>query len=249
LSDTKSIVVAVSGGVALLTLDRPQRRNAMSRALVDELIVGLSRLNSDPTVRAIVLTGREAGFCAGSDLVELASATHEDRISFEAASGRAARMLGQISKPTIAAVHGFAIGGGLTLAASCDLVVAEPAAKWSLPETAIGLFPAWGLNAVEARIGRPATRRLCWGVNTLGGEEAYRLGLVDILAPPTQATDAAMSFARQLAALPADQCAAVKEYFSVDASGEAADVLANRLFARVSSSGAAEASFARFRAR
>ncbi len=134
------------GPTAVLTLNRPAQRNAMSSELVEALIADVARLDADLDVR--VLTGAGRGFCAGSDLAQLGDMSAEARLHFEAASGRLARMFAQLSKPVLAAVHGFAIGGGLTLAAACDVVVADAASKWSLLEAPIGLFPTWGLSAV-----------------------------------------------------------------------------------------------------
>ncbi len=241
------VEVVRHGATAVLTLNRPAQRNAMSSELVEALIADIARLEADLDVRVLVLTGAGRGFCAGSDLAQLAGMSAEGRLHFEAASGRLARMFAQLSKPVLAAVHGFAIGGGLTLAAACDVVVADAASKWSLPEAPIGLFPAWGLGVVVERIGRPAARRLSWGVDTLSGEAAYRIGLVDQLADEPLAE--ALALAERLAALPASQAASVKEYFAVEATGEVGDALANRLFARAALSDEAVASFAKFAAK
>ena len=143
-------------GVALLTMNRPAQRNAMSAELVQGLIEAFTALDTDPEVRVVILTGAGNGFCAGSDLAGLAGMDAAGRQNFEAASGWLARLISALSKPVVAAVDGFAIGGGLTLATACDLVVSQRSAKWSLPEVPIGLFPAWGMAPVVDRVGRPA---------------------------------------------------------------------------------------------
>jgi enoyl-CoA hydratase/carnithine racemase len=171
-----------------------------------------------------------------------------ERSAFEAESGRLARLLGSLSKPVVAAVKGFAIGGGLTLATACDMVVTEAGARWSLPETPIGLFPAWGLASVVERVGKSAARRLAFGIDTLTGVEAHRIGLADHLAE-TEVLDAGLEIARKLAALPPVSAACVKDYFFADARGEEADKLANRLFMRTTTTTAAEASFRKFAAK
>jgi len=227
--------------VRLLTLDRPDSRNAMSRALVDQCLDWLDRAAADEGIGAIVIRGAGRGFCAGSDLAGLAAMDDAARSAFEADSGRLARAMIAHPKPIVAAVHGFAIGGGLTLAAACDVVVSSADAKWGLPEVPIGLFPAWGLEAVTLRVGRVAARRLNFGIDMLDGTRAAAIGLADAVADDPLAE--AIAVARRLATLPARQSAAVKRYFAEDRTGEAADAEANALFMTACATPEAAASF------
>lgn len=238
------VLLASNGPVATVTLNRAAQRNAMSGALVTALIDIVARLDSDPDVRAILVQGTGNGFCAGSDLSGLAAMTAAERRMFEEMSGRVARMFGQCRKPVIAAAHGFAIGGGLTLAAACDIVVTNPESRWSLPEVPVGLFPAWGIAAVAARIGMPTARRLCFGVEQWNGRQAREAGLADILADDVPG--AAKEAAEKLAALPSRQTEAVKRYFSIHACDEAADDRANRLFMEMTDTAEAASTFVRF---
>ncbi|WP_223569774.1 enoyl-CoA hydratase/isomerase family protein [Pseudomonas sp. BF-R-26] len=243
----KPVLRQRQGEIEILTLNRPMQRNAMSSALVASLTEALADINEDASVGAILLVGEGRGFCAGSDLGGLTSMTPAQRRSFEAESGRLARMIGQCAKPVVSAVHGFAVGGGLTLATSCDIVVTDAASRWSLPEVPIGLFPAWGLASVGSRIGMPAARRLSWGIETLTGAEAHRLGLADILVDSaSEVRDTALKIASQLAALPRRQSEAVKRYFASQCADEGADIAANSLFMEMTSSPEAQASFIRF---
>lgn len=243
LSDFPAITVA-SGqdGILTVTLQRPDSRNAMSHDLVESLLDLLGQEEAREA-GAIVLNGSGRGFCAGSDLVGLAALDEAGRRSFEAASGLLARQMVAHPRPIIAAVHGFAIGGGLTLAAACDIVVTTAAAKWSLPEVPIGLFPAWGLEAIEHRTGRARARRLCFGFDTIDGATAAAWGLADIVAEDP--LESAIQLARRLGGMPASQVAAVKEYFSDTHTGAEADERANRLFIDACATEAAVASFAR----
>lgn len=234
---------AEPGGVLAITLERASSRNAMTPRMVAEI---LSILGSDDAGRAgaILLSGEGRGFCAGSDLAELAAMTADERSRFEADCGTLARRIVAYSRPVVCAVHGFAIGGGLTLAAACDIVVSSPDAKWSLPEVPIGLFPAWGLEGVTTRAGIVATRRLSFGIDILSGADAHACGLVDQLADDP--VPAARDIAAQLAGLPHAQCGFVKEYFAVPRRGEEADRHANRLFTVSCATDDAKASFKRF---
>ncbi|UZW57461.1 enoyl-CoA hydratase/isomerase family protein [Sphingobium sp. JS3065] len=232
------------GAVLTIFLDRPEQRNAMSDAVVSSLIETVRDADHDDDLGAIILTGTGRGFCAGSDLTGLAAMSPADRQRFEADSGQVARMIGQSAKPVIAAVHGFAIGGGLTLAASCDIVITDAAAKWSMPEVPIGLFPAWGIGAIISRIGVPAARRLCWGIDTLSGTEAQACGLADLVED--RPLEAAIVLAERLAALPRWQAGAVKTFFSSFVPEERLDIEANRLFLNATTSPVAEKSFTRF---
>jgi enoyl-CoA hydratase/carnithine racemase len=241
------INVEIKDGVAWVEMNRPAQRNAMSAALVAGLIEIFTQLGGDPAVRAMVLAGAGRGFCAGSDLAGLAAMEEAGRRQFEAESGRLARLLGTLTQPVIAAVDGFAIGGGMTLATSCDLIVSDATAKWALPEVPIGLFPAWGIASVVHRVGRPVAKRLSWGIETLSGTEAYDIGLVDYLVD-ANARAKAGEIAGKLAALPATQAGFVKEYFAATraAGDEEADGAANSLFLRAASTAEAAASFEKF---
>lgn len=232
--------------ILCVTLERPVQRNAMSARMVAEL---LALLESRVAVEAgaIVLCGEGRGFCAGSDLGELATMDAHDRSRFEADCGRIARAMMAFPRPLVAGVHGFAIGGGLTLAAACDIVISAPDVRWSLPEVPIGLFPAWGLDGVTRRVGQPRARRLAWGIDMLDGASAMCWGLADEIADDP--VGVALERARQLSALPHAQVGQVKRYFSVERTGEEADALANALFLSACDSDTAKANFEARRAK
>ncbi|MEJ7935276.1 enoyl-CoA hydratase/isomerase family protein [Sphingobium sp. AN558] len=249
-SDRPDILIEsdpVAPAIRHLRLNRPSARNAMSARLVQDCIDWFEAARHDPSIGAVILSGAGKGFCAGSDLAGLAAMDDMERSAFEEASGRLARMIPAFPRPVIAAVHGFAIGGGLTLAAACDIVITAPDARWSLPEVPIGLFPAWGLDAVEQRVGRPAARRLSWGIDSLDGQAAAAMGLADQVAQDVAGE--ATALARRLAALPRAQVAAVKDYFAAHRIGAAADQAANALFMAACATDTAQASFARFGAK
>jgi enoyl-CoA hydratase/carnithine racemase len=225
--------VSNRGRIGVVSLNRPERRNAMDYDLVNALVEAVRRLDTDPLIAAIVLRGEAPGFCAGSDLKFIGRLSLEDISRFEAETGDMARLLGCLRKPVIASVDGFALGGGLILAASCDLVVSAGAARWHLPEVPIGWLTPWGLGALISRVGAVSARKLCFGSEEFDGYEAKRLGVVDHLAERGHADDVAMALADRLAVLPAAAVVATKRFFMPDIVGgaEALDVRANEAFA------------------
>ncbi|GAA2212394.1 enoyl-CoA hydratase-related protein [Nonomuraea monospora] len=244
-------------GVAVLRLDRPRVRNALGGELVAALGAVLAELDDDPGVRVAVLTGTPPGFCAGSDLKELSrlngagsggGAGREAMVRHEAATGRLARQIQHLGIPVIAAVEGFAMGGGFLLATSCDIVVTAGDARWHLPEVQLGWVPPWGVQSLVARVGPVTARRLVWGERPLTGGEVYALGAADELAVPGEALERALEVAGGLARLPAHAVASAKRALA-DAVGERAETLDARtawMFGADCGSEAARRSLARF---
>jgi enoyl-CoA hydratase/carnithine racemase len=243
--------VSTRGRVGIVSLNRPERRNAMDRDLVAALVQALRRLNADRDIAAIVLKGEAPGFCAGSDLKFIGRLSLEDTCRFEADTGDMARLVGFLRKPVVASVEGFALGGGFILAVSCDLVVSSDTARWHLPEVPIGWLTPWGLNALVSRVGAVAARKLCFASEAFDGREAKRLGLVDHLAAPDRADEIAMTLAERLALLPAAAAAATKRFFMPDILGKAEvlDVQANEMFADNCNHPVARATLERFGSR
>lgn len=235
----------VSEGVAELTLDRPERRNAIGAADIAQIIQLLPELEA---ARAIVLSGAPPSFCAGSDLKELGALDVAGMVVHESATATMARQLGLITTPVVAAVEGYALGGGFILAASCDLVVTAETAKWRLPEVPNGWLPPWGLKALCNRTGPVTARRLTWGFETLDGSEALRLGVADYCVPEGGALARARDLAAQLAALPEAAVRSTKAFFQNALMDEAEiwDAEASRYFARDCASPEAQKTLARF---
>lgn len=234
--------------VALLTIDRPQRRNALGSELVAQLRAALAEPDHDPAIGAVVLAGSPPGFCAGSDLKELGAMNMREMCVHEADTAAFARSIGLLSKPVIAAVEGFALGGGFALATSCDLVVTTPSCRWHMPEVTIGWIPPWGLEFLVARCGPVAARRLTWGSEPLDGAEAHRLGVADYLVADASATAEAVVLARRIAALPAPAVAATKRYFThaIAPGAELRDAEATLLFAENCTHEVAKATLKKF---
>lgn len=220
------------GRVAVLSINRPTRRNALGDDLVARMRRVFHELDADDGIGAVVLTGEAPGFCAGSDLKELGSMSLDEMCAHEARTASFCRELGMLRKPVIAAVEGFALGGGFVLAASCDVVVTARSTRWNLPEVEIGWIPPWGIETLVSRVGRAQARQLVWGGTPFHGEEALRLGLADHLAGDGAALERAVEVAASYARLPQEAIAATKLYFASHGApnGESGDLLASHFF-------------------
>ncbi|TAN27768.1 MAG: enoyl-CoA hydratase/isomerase family protein [Castellaniella sp.] len=219
--------------VAILTLDRPERRNALGSELLSGLTATLAQLSNETAVRAIVIQGAGKGFCAGADLKEFSGDDRDAVSRLNLEMGAFVRSIPLMSKPVVAAVDGFALGGGLMLAISCDLVVTSPQARWGLPEVSLGWLPGFGLSTLVDRVGLVRARRIAFGAEPFDGTEAVAIGLADILSNGQPVLDKALCHAQKLAALPTRAVGSVKHYFSLmTRNAEVMDVLANRVYAQ-----------------
>ena len=204
--------------VALLTLDRPAAMNALSFALVAELGEILAVLDGDDTCRAIVITGAgDRAFAAGADIRELAG---ESPGSLHDADPFAVLdRIGEMRTPVIAAVRGFALGGGCELAMACDMVVAGDNAQLGQPEIRIGVIPgAGGTQRLTRAIGRARAMEMILTGRRIGAAEAEGMGLVTMVVPAAETVERALELAGRIAAMPPRAVAAAKA--SVNAAQE-----------------------------
>ena len=187
--------------VAELVLDRPEALNALSTAMAHELAAACAALAADRAVRVVVLTSASAkAFCVGADLKERNGYSDADlmrqRPAFRAAFGGVL----DLPVPTVAAVHGFALGGGYELALSCDLVVADETAVVGLPEVSVGVIPGGGgTQLLPRRVGYARAAELIFTARRVGATEALAIGLVDRLVPPGEDRTAALALAAEIA--------------------------------------------------
>ncbi|MDB6180406.1 enoyl-CoA hydratase/isomerase family protein [Paracoccus fistulariae] len=188
-------------GVLVVTISDPARRNPVGHAVRQELLAALSEAEADQAVRAVVLTGAEGQFSAGGDIRDQQSrsiAQHRDRMAV--IRDLVLRMV-RYSKPLVAAVEGWAAGGGFSLALACPTVVASRQARFVAGFTRIGLIPDMGLLAtLPARIGPARARRVMLTNQVIEAPEALDMGMVDLLADPGQALEMAVSTAAEEAA-------------------------------------------------
>src|SRR3954470_13765640 len=169
--------------VAILTIDRSNRRNALGTELMRDFGEAFAELDHNDGVAAVVLSATAPGFCAGSDLKELETMNIAQMCKHEAETARVVRAIGFMEKPVVAAVSGFALGGGVGLAVGCDLIVTHPECRWHTPEVPNGWLPPWALASLAVRVGPVAARRLVWASEPITGAEAYELKLADYLVP------------------------------------------------------------------
>jgi enoyl-CoA hydratase len=195
-----SVAVARDGAVAVVTIDRQEALNALDVGTLTELRDRLSEVAGDAEVRAVVLTGAgEKAFVAGADIKYMSGLDPEGAKAWGALGHEAARLLETMPKPTIAAVNGFALGGGCELALACDLRIASARAKLGQPEINLGIVPGWGGTQRLARVcGIGVAKELIYTGRNVDAEEALRIGLVNGIADPV--LEHALEAARGLAA-------------------------------------------------
>ena len=206
----ENILVEQRGKVGLITLNRPKALNALSRGLVADVNDALDKFGAEAEIGAVVITGSEKSFCAGADIKEVAgldfiTAYRDDHI---AEWDRVATF----RKPLIAAVAGYALGGGCELAMMCDIILAADTAKFGQPELTLGIIPgAGGTQRLTKLVGRAKAMEMCLTGRLIGAEEAERAGLVSRVVPAAGLIDEAMKVAEKIASFPLAAVMMVKE--------------------------------------
>jgi methylglutaconyl-CoA hydratase len=196
----KTVQYAEAQGIATITLNRPDKRNAISYELIDDLIAALHQAASSPA-QIVILTGAGKAFCSGMDLdnlKQLTGRTHEQNVLDSETMASLFRTLYDFPKPTIAAVNGAAIAGGTGLATLCDFTLAVPEAKFGYTEVRIGFVPGIVSSYLIANVGEKRARDLLLTGRLFDAEEAYKLGLVTEIVTPEQLMTRALQLAAQL---------------------------------------------------
>jgi enoyl-CoA hydratase len=206
----ENVLVEKDEPVAVVTLHRPQQLNALSYDLVKDLCLALEDLDRDGEIRAIIVTGGEKVFAAGADIKEMAARGPFDQRIQERLAYR--DRINKISKPLIAAVSGFALGGGCELALSCDIIIASETARFGQPEVNLGIIPgSGGTQRLTRAVGKYRAMELVLTGDFMSAAEAERFGLVNRVVPLELLLDEAKSVARKIAAKPALAIKAAKE--------------------------------------
>ena len=192
---------SVDDRVALCRLNRPEARNALSPELMEELAAEVERFDSDPEIRCVVIAGSDEAFAAGADINALRERTFEESLRHPAAAFW--RRMAACRTPLVAAVSGFALGGGCELALLCDLIVASESAEFGQPEITLGIIPGGGGTQRLARVtGKQRAMELVLTGRRIDAEEAARLGLVNEVTPRGEWLERAMELAQRIARRP-----------------------------------------------
>jgi enoyl-CoA hydratase len=184
----ENILFERDGAVAALTINRPKALNALNAATLREMVAAVEPLSSDPTLRALIVTGAgEKSFVAGADIAEMKSLSATEALELSSLGHLAGRLLEELPFVTIAAVNGFALGGGCELAMACDLIYASEKARFGQPEVALGVMPGFGgTSRLVRRVGLQRAKELVFTGDTFTAEQALTLGLVLKVLSPEQ---------------------------------------------------------------
>lgn len=195
----ENILVGREGPVGVVTLNRPKVLNALSPALIGEVTTALQRFDADPEVRAAVLTGGPRVFAAGADIGDMVERTPVEQLLRDQTGQWQA--ISTFSKPLVAAVNGYALGGGCELALICDLVIAGDGARFGQPEINLGIIPgAGGTQRWPRTVGKYVAMEMVLGGAPITAQRAYQLGLVNRVVPAEVTIRVALETARELAA-------------------------------------------------
>ena len=212
-----TILVDHHDAVTLVTLNRPQALNALNSQTLADLIAAFAAYDADPAQRCLVLTGSEKAFAAGADIKEMSSQGFAEMYASNFFAGW--ERVTATRKPWIAAVAGFALGGGCEVAMMADILIAADTAKFGQPEIKLGVTPGMGgSQRLAAAIGKAKAMEMCLTGRMMGAEEAERAGLVARIVPAADLVAEALKLAATIAAMPPLAAIAVKEM--VNAAGE-----------------------------
>jgi enoyl-CoA hydratase len=211
ISGYRNLLVERRGAVGIITLNRPQSLNALNAALISELASALDDFESDGAIGAIVLTGSEKAFAAGADVKEMVTKSYPEIYAEDFITNGWERV-GQCRKPVIAAVAGFALGGGCEIAMMCDIVIAAENARFGQPEITLGTIPGVGGTQRLARfVGKAKAMDLCLTGRMMDATEAERAGLVSRIVPTAELLSEAVKIAERIAQMSRPIAMMVKE--------------------------------------
>jgi enoyl-CoA hydratase len=195
-----SVEYEIRGHVAVITINRPEALNALNTAVLGELSDALAKAEADSDVYVLVITGAGKAFVAGADIAQMKDLTAVEAKAFGELGNSVFYKIESMSKPVIAAVNGYALGGGCELSMACDIRIAGTKAKFGQPEVGLGITPGFGGTQRLPRIvGASKAKELILTAETIGADEALRIGLVSKVVPDEELLDTAMAMANKIA--------------------------------------------------
>ena len=206
----QNIIAETKGRVGIIRLNRPQALNALNAALIKELIAAVDSFDADPNIGCILITGNEKAFAAGADIKEMADKPYMD--AFLKNFGANEDAIARTRKPTVAAVAGFALGGGCEYAMQCDVIIAADNAKFGQPEIKIGVIPGYGgTQRLTRAVGKAKAMEMILTGRMMDAAEAERAGLVARVVPLASLMDEAMKVAETIASMSLPSVMSAKE--------------------------------------
>ena len=206
----QNIIAETKGRVGIIRLNRPQALNALNAALIKELIAAVDSFDADPNIGCILITGNEKAFAAGADIKEMADKPYMD--AFLKNFGANEDAIARTRKPTVAAVAGFALGGGCEYAMQCDVIIAADNAKFGQPEIKIGVIPGYGgTQRLTRAVGKAKAMEMILTGRMMDAAEAERAGLVARVVPLASLMDEAMKVAETIVSMSLPSVMSAKE--------------------------------------
>lgn len=205
------IDLSVSNRIACITLNRPDALNAINQTLLDDLEAALHATASDTEVDVVIVTGTGRAFCAGSDIKELEGVSPAEAGRMIRREAEICRLFEEIPQPTIAAIEGYALGGGAALTLYQNIRVASETALFGFPEVKLGWNPAFGMARLSRLVGEGPAAFLMMSGHTISADEALRIGLVDRVVPPPSLMETAREMAERIARNPSVGVQAIKK--------------------------------------
>jgi enoyl-CoA hydratase len=199
----KNIIFGVEDGIATITFNRPKALNAMNSETATELLDAATICKKDDSIKALILTGSGKAFVAGADISQMQNLCPQDALKFMELGHQTTRFIEEMPKPSIAAVNGFALGGGTELSMACDIRFASENAVFGQPEILIGLIPGWGgTQRLPRLVGMGIAKEMILSGGQIDAKRAYEIGLVNKVLPADKLMEEAVKFARKLASMP-----------------------------------------------
>ena len=199
--ELKNVLLEKEGHLAIVTINRPKALNALNSETLKDLDTVIENLENDKDIYAVILTGAgEKSFVAGADIAEMKDLNEEEGQAFGALGNKVFRRLENLNKPVIAAIQGFALGGGCEISMSCDIRICSDNAVFGQPEAGLGITPGFGGTQRLARLVSPGmAKQMIYTARNIKADEAYRIGLVNAVYPQEELMDAAKKMASGIA--------------------------------------------------